>query len=146
MHIDIIKLRTVREESVSYKITQNVGNPEEIYQMAQHIGLWDNAEEEFWILCLDTKMKPCGLHMVSKGNLNSSIVHPREIFKRAILNNAASIICMHNHPSGDPSPSQDDLNITKRIDEAGKLMGVPLMDHIIIGDGIYISLKEKMLI
>lgn len=84
--------------------------------------------------------------MVSKGNLNSSIVHPREIFKRAVLNNAASIICMHNHPSGDPTPSQNDIDITKRIDEAGELMGIPLLDHVIIGDGTYISLKEKMLI
>jgi DNA repair protein RadC len=146
MHIDIIKLKTIKEDSVNYQFTKNVGCPEEIYKMAQHIGLWDNTEEEFWILCLNTKMKPCGLHMVSKGNLNSSIVHPREIFKRAILNNAASIICIHNHPSGDPSPSQDDLNITKRIDEAGTLMGVPLVDHIIIGDGVYISFKEKMLL
>lgn len=146
MHIDIIKLRTVREDAISYKITKNIGCPSEIYQMAQHIGLWDNAEEEFWILCMDTKMKPCGLHMVSKGNLNSSIVHPREVFKRAVLNNAASIICMHNHPSGDHTPSQNDLDITKRIYEAGELMGIPLLDHVIIGNGTYISLKEKMLI
>jgi len=102
--------------------------------------------EEFWIICLDTKNQVIGLHMVSRGNLNSSVVHPRETFVRAILNNAASIILCHNHPSGDPTPSQADIDITRRLAEAGELLGIAVLDHIIIGDGNYVSLKEKMLL
>ena len=80
---------------------------------------------------------------MSTGSLNSSIVHPREIFKRAVLQNAASIIICHNHPSGDPTPSQEDINTTKRIYDAGKILGIELLDHVIIGDNKYTSLKEK---
>lgn len=102
--------------------------------------------EEFWIICLDTKNQVIGLHMVSRGDLNSSVVHPRETFVRAILNNAASIILCHNHPSGNPTPSQADIDITRRLAEAGELLGIAVLDHIIIGDGNYVSLKEKMLL
>jgi DNA repair protein RadC len=75
--------------------------------------------------------------------LNSSIVHPREVFKAAIMNNAASIVLFHNHPSGDPEPSPEDKSVTKRLVEAGKLMGIHVMDHIIIGSSKYVSLKER---
>ncbi|HRU40693.1 MAG TPA: JAB domain-containing protein, partial [Candidatus Diapherotrites archaeon] len=77
------------------------------------------------------------------GSLNASIVHPREVFNPAIRKSSASIIMVHNHPSGDPSPSSEDVSITARIAEAGKLIGIELVDHIIIGDGKYISMKEK---
>jgi DNA repair protein RadC len=77
------------------------------------------------------------------GSLNASIVHPREVFKEALKRSAASIICMHNHPSGDPSPSREDIEVTKRLVECGKLIGIDLLDHIIIGEQKYVSLKEK---
>ncbi|NLL69779.1 MAG: hypothetical protein GX238_01465, partial [Epulopiscium sp.] len=80
---------------------------------------------------------------VTIGSINSSIVHPREVFKEAIQRSAAHIILLHNHPSGDPSPSREDVQVTKRIIEAGELLGIPVLDHIIIGNGNYISLKEK---
>jgi DNA repair protein RadC len=83
---------------------------------------------------------------VSIGNLNSSVVHPREVFNEAIICHSASIIVCHNHPSGDPSPSNEDINITQRLKECGKLLGIELIDHIIIGDGIYVSFKEKTII
>lgn len=77
------------------------------------------------------------------GSLNASIVHPREVFKEAFRRSAASLICLHNHPSGDPSPSREDIEVTKRLCEAGKIIGIELLDHVIIGDRKYISLKEK---
>lgn len=77
------------------------------------------------------------------GSLNASIVHPREIFREAVKRSAASIICAHNHPSGNPSPSPEDIEVTKRLQEAGKIMGIELLDHVIIGDHQFISLKEK---
>lgn len=94
---------------------------------------------------LNTKNEILSAENTSIGNLNSSIVHPREVFRNAIKKGAAAIIVIHNHPSGNPTPSQNDLDITRRLEEAGQLLGIPVLDHLIIGDGIFISLKEKML-
>ncbi|MFZ5352952.1 MAG: RadC family protein [Bacillota bacterium] len=94
-------------------------------------------------LLLNTKCGLISIEDISVGNLNSSIVHPREVFIPAIKKSSASIILAHNHPSGDPTPSKEDINITKRIAEAGKIIGIELVDHLIIGDGKYISLKEE---
>lgn len=90
--------------------------------------------EQLIVCCLDTKNQPLNIHVVSMGSLNASIIHPREIFKTTILSNAASIILYHNHPSGDPTPSSEDLSATGRIHDCGKLMGIDLLDHIIIGE------------
>ena len=100
------------------------------------------------LLCiyLNTKNRILGIEVVSIGILNSSICHPREVFKGAILASAKSIILAHNHPSGDPEPSDDDIALTKRIENAGRIIGIELLDHIIIGDGSYISLRERGLV
>jgi len=90
---------------------------------------------------LDTKHKVIGINTVSIGNLNSCLVHPREVFKPAILSNTAAIILGHNHPSGDTKPSNEDIEITRRIAEAGKLLSISVLDHIIVGEG-FTSLKE----
>ena len=103
-------------------------------------------KEIFKGVYLDTKNRVIGDETVSVGSLNTNIVHPREVFKKAIEKSAASIILVHNHPSGDPTPSSEDIELTKRMLEAGTLMGIEVFDHIIIGDGTYISLKEKELI
>lgn len=95
---------------------------------------------------MNTKNLVIDIKDLSIGSLNSSIVHPREVFCEAIKNSSSSIIVCHNHPSGDPTPSQEDINITKRLYEVGKIVGIDLLDHIIIGDGIYVSLKEKGII
>lgn len=95
---------------------------------------------------INTKNKPTAIHTVSIGTLNSTVVHPREIFKAAILSNAASIILAHNHPSGDPTPSKEDIGITKRLVDAGELLGITVMDHIIIGENNYVSMKKRSLI
>jgi len=84
-----------------------------------------------------------GEHVVSVGDLSSSIVHPREVFTEAIRRSAASLIVAHNHPSGDPTPSPEDVSVTRRLVEAGEVLGIDVLDHIVLGDNRYISLKER---
>ena len=103
-------------------------------------------KEYFKIAILDTKNQIITIENISIGNLNSSIVHPREVFNRAIKRSANSIILVHNHPSGDPTPSSEDINITNRLIEAGSILGIKVLDHIIIGDNKYISFKERNII
>ncbi len=100
-------------------------------------------KEYMKLLLLNTKCQVISVEDISVGSLNASIVHPREVFQPAIRKSCASIIMAHNHPSGDPSPSKEDIAITGRIHEAGKIIGIELADHIIIGDGVYVSMKEK---
>ncbi len=102
--------------------------------------------EHFRIMHLSTRNNVLGVSPVSVGSLNSSIVHPRECFKEAIRRNANTIILLHNHPSGDPAPSREDLDITKRLAEGGKILGIEILDHVIIGDKRYVSLKEQGII
>ncbi|MBP6491531.1 MAG: DNA repair protein RadC [Clostridia bacterium] len=103
-------------------------------------------KEYFKVLLLNTKNEIIMIENISVGSLNSSVVHPREVFCIAIKKSACSLIAVHNHPSGNPAPSQADIDITKRLMEAGELLGIKVLDHLIIGDGVYISLKEKLLI
>jgi len=100
-------------------------------------------KECFVVTFLDAKCKMMGYQIISTGSLTASVVHPREVYKIAIQKSAYSIIVLHNHPSGDPSPSKEDIQITERLKKVGELIGIPLLDHIIIGDGIYKSLKEE---
>ncbi|MBL4934013.1 RadC family protein [Clostridium paridis] len=104
------------------------------------------SQEVLKLVMLNTKNNIISIKEVFKGTLNSSIVHPREVFSEALKNNAASIIICHNHPSGDPTPSKEDINITLRLKECSKIMGIDLLDHIIIGNNTYVSLKEKSII
>ena len=104
--------------------------------------LQDQPGEVFAILCLSTKHRVIAYHEVSRGTLDATLVHPREVFKAALLANSAAIILCHNHPSGDPSPSADDIQLTRRLVDAGALLGVDVLDHIIVGDGRYYSFKE----
>jgi DNA repair protein RadC len=103
-------------------------------------------KEYFKIIILDTKNKVLDVCTISIGSLNSSIVHPREVFHEAVKKSAASILLVHNHPSGETQPSREDISITKRLIEAGELMGIKVLDHIIIGDGVYLSFKEENII
>ncbi|GAE34956.1 RadC family protein [Halalkalibacter akibai] len=100
-------------------------------------------QEHFDCLYLNTKNQVLHRKTIFIGSLNASICHPREIFKEAIKRSAASIICLHNHPSGDPAPSREDIEVTKRLTESGKVLGIELLDHIIIGDRKFVSLKEQ---
>lgn len=98
------------------------------------------------VILLNVKNMVICVKDISIGSINSSIVHPREIFVEAIKSASASVIICHNHPSGDPTPSEEDIKVTRRVFEAGKIIGIDLLDHIIIGDGSYVSLKERNII
>ncbi len=98
--------------------------------------------EFFQIVLLNTKNHVLGVELIAIGSLNSAIVHPREIFKVPIQRSAAAIVLVHNHPSGDPAPSPEDINVTKRLVEVGEVVGIQVLDHVIIGDNQYVSLRE----
>jgi len=100
-------------------------------------------KERFLCTLLDSKNRVFRETVVSEGTLTSSLVHPREVFRYAIKEAAASVLFLHNHPSGDPEPSRDDIEITKRLVETGKVIGIQVIDHIVITDGTYVSLMEK---
>ncbi|MEE1131273.1 MAG: DNA repair protein RadC [Caryophanon sp.] len=139
--VNIVSVKLVKESSMLYK-QRKVRSPQDSYELFRDY-LGDVDREHFVVACLDTKNQPTNISTVHIGSLNASIVHPREIMKTAILSNAASIICCHPHPSGDPTPSPEDIDVTERLAEVGKIVGIELLDHIIIGDGKFISLKEK---
>lgn len=101
------------------------------------------SQEHFVCLYLNTKNQVLHKQTIFIGSLNASIVHPREVFKEAFRRSAASIICLHNHPSGDPTPSREDIEVTKRLAECGKIIGIDVLDHLIIGENKFVSLKEK---
>lgn len=104
------------------------------------------TQEVFKVVLLDIKNQVISIPLISKGGLSSSIVHPREVFKEAIKRSAAAMILVHNHPSGIPEPSREDIHITKRLLAAGEILGIDVLDHVIIGDGIYVSLREEGMI
>lgn len=109
--------------------------------------LEDEAIEVFGALLLNTKHEPLAWHVLSRGTLDATLVHPREMIKAACLGNAAAVVVGHNHPSGDPEPSQDDLAVTRRLSDALTVVGIELVDSIIIGDaGRWISLRERGLL
>ena len=102
--------------------------------------------EHFWRIDLDARSRVLGYEVVSIGTVSASLVHPREVFKGAILNNAAAVIVCHNHPSGDTSPSVEDRDATRRIQKAGELLGIPLLDHVVLADKSFHSFKDSGLI
>lgn len=108
-----------------------------------HERLRDRRQETFYLLLLDSKNRIIKDLQVSAGSLSSSLIHPREVFSPAIRESAASVIFVHNHPSGDPEPSQEDLEITRRLQEVSDVVGIKVLDHVIIGAGRYVSLKDK---
>jgi DNA repair protein RadC len=116
-------------------------SPRESAALLMHL-LADQPAEVFAMLCLSTKHRVIAFHEVSRGTLDSTLVHPREVFKAALLANAAAIVVSHNHPSGDPSPTIDDVEITTRLAAAGEILGIAVLDHIVVGDGRYFSFKE----
>lgn len=115
--------------------------PEEVYRELRD--LRDRKKEHFVILFLDSRNQEIKREIISVGSLNANLVHPREVFEPAVKNLAAQVILVHNHPSGDPEPSEEDLDINKRLVEAGKILGIEVIDHIIIAKDRFISFKEK---
>lgn len=141
------RLELVKESSKIYDVEHKVNNPQDVRDYVEEVFRISNqAEEIMALLVVNTKNAVVGAFEVSRGSLNASIVHPREVFKRALLLNGNAIFLAHNHPSGEITPSREDRDVTERIKEAGEIMGIKLLDHLIIGDGKYYSFKEKGLI
>ncbi len=115
-----------------------------VYRMFSSLGRFDR--EVFLSVLLDTKQRLTGYSLVSVGTLDASLVHPREVFKPAVVGNAASILCIHNHPSGDPTPSREDYALSTRLVEAGRVLGIPVLDHVVIGVEGYTSFKDRGLL
>lgn len=143
--VEIVSLRMVRENTFLYK-DRKINSPKEAVEIVK--GFLENEDrEKFVVINLDTKNQPTHLNIASIGSLSATIVHPREIFKTAILTQSAGIILSHNHPSGDPSPSQEDIEVTSRLVEAGNIIGIRIIDHIIVGNNDrFFSFKENGLI
>ena len=120
-------------------------SPQQVFDYFHH-EFRDSRKEYFLILLLDGKNRIIRRVQVSEGSLNQSIVHPREVYLPAVKESAAAIILVHNHPTGDPAPSSEDIAITRRLKEAGEIMGIKVLDHIIIGDGEYLSFVERGLL
>jgi DNA repair protein RadC len=123
----------------------DIKNPEAVVK-AIRASIKDKAKEHFKLILLNPRNKIIGISTISIGTLNASLVHPREVFKDAIMHSAASVVLAHNHPSGDPEPSEDDLKITKKLVESGKILGIEVLDHIIIAKNGFKSLANEGLI
>jgi DNA repair protein RadC len=123
----------------------DIKDPESVVK-AIRASIKDKAKEHFKLILLNPRNKIIGISTISIGTLNASLVHPREVFKDAITHSAASVVLAHNHPSGDPEPSEDDIKITKKLVESGKILGIEVIDHIIIGKNNFCSFKERGLI
>ncbi len=133
----------VKESAHKYAdIPTRLDDPWKIISYADSILNFDGmTKENFVLVPVDTKLKPLGVFVLTTGTINASLVSTRDVFQAALLYNAASIFVLHNHPSGDPSPSRQDKGITKKLIDAGKLMEIPLVDHVIVGENKYYSFK-----
>ena len=132
------------EDTVDESSRTTVKSPEDVVKSVKSL-LKGKKKEHFMVLSLDTRNHLIKIHPISIGSLDSSIVHPREVFKEAISDSAASVIFAHNHPSGDPTPSEDDIKLTKRLVEVGEILGIEVLDHIIVCDREYLSMKARNL-
>lgn len=143
--VDIVRIKLCKETSILYE-PRKITTPSDGAKLLRMF-LEDSDREEFIVVSLDTKNQPVSVNMCGKGSIDSCIVHPREVFKAAILANATSIMIGHNHPSGITQPSTEDIKITERLQKAGEILGIKVLDHIIIGhNGNYESFKKKGLL
>jgi DNA repair protein RadC len=139
--LQVVRVALVKERPVIYN-TEKLTTPAQVAEAFRAL-FGDIDREAFVLFLLDGKNRIVSCNVVTIGSLNQCIVHPREVFKPAILANAAAIILAHNHPTGDPHPSPEDMAITRRIKEGGELLGIKVMDHIIIGDNCHLSFSER---
>lgn len=137
--------KIVREKSETYYDgRKSLNTPTEAAKMFREFykESYDLDKEHFSVIMVDTKNKVIGINLVSMGTVNQTLVHPREVFRPAVMASANSVFVCHNHPSGDPTPSREDITITKRLVEAGKMLGITVLDHVILGDKRHSSLRE----
>lgn len=141
-YVPLVRLHAVKERFVPYGVEGNINTPEKVVKMVSR--LLKEADKEIMLaISVDAKNKPVGIEVVAIGSLNVAYVEARDLFKHAILSNASGIVLVHNHPSGDVAPSVEDWHLTYRIMQAGALLGIELLDHIIIGDNEeFVSLSQ----
>lgn len=139
--VDVVTIKMVKESSVLYSERKITNDTEAVQILRDFVG--ESDREHFVALFLNVKKEPTAIHTVGIGTLNGALVHPREVFKAAILSNAASVIVCHNHPSGTADPSQEDRVLTKQLVEAGQILGIEVLDHIILGDSTSFSFKKE---
>lgn len=140
-YIPIVKLKMVKEKGLPYG-EKKLDGPEKVVELASL--LLDGADREYLlVISVNAKTQPLALEIVSIGSVDTAFAVPRETFKHAVLSNAAGIFLVHNHPSGDCKPSKEDMQITKRMKKAGEILGIPVIDHVVIGEGEFYSLKER---
>ena len=139
--IPVYRLQLIRDANWR-TVSKHIQGPQDVVGiLATYFEYLDR--EHFVVLSLDTKGRATGMHTVAIGTLDQVAAHPREVFKYAVLMNAASLIAAHNHPSGDPTPSAEDRTLTRRLTQAGNILGIPLLDHVIFGDsGTFTSLSD----
>lgn len=141
--IEVREVRMVYGKARKAKpVNGQIASPEALAALFRGI-IGDETRETFAAVYLDARHNPIGWHIVSIGTLTASLVHPREVFRPAIALGAAAVAVAHNHPSGDPSPSQDDRNVTERLADAGNMIGIHLIDHVIIGEDRHYSFKAS---
>jgi len=131
----------IREDAPDYLSARRYSSPSQVYELFRDLA--SESKEHFVCLHLDAKHGLLCFDRVAVGTLDGSLVHPREVFKGALLSSAASVILLHNHPSGDPEPSAEDREVTRKLVEAGRLLGVPVLDHVIVGDASFYSFRER---
>lgn len=138
--LNVVKLQMVKESTFPYEVNQ-IFNPSNAVKLIKDF-IGPSDREHAVLIGLDVRNKVCFIHTLSIGTISASYLHPREIFKTALLGNAASIILGHNHPSGNITPSTEDIEVTRRVRDAGEMMGIELLDHLIVGDDNHYSMKE----
>jgi len=138
-------VRLVREPGPAQSEPVHISGPGDVHRFFDERASRE-LQEVFYVLTLNTQSRVVSAQEVTRGTLNSSLVHPREVFRLAIAEGAAGIIVVHNHPSGDPTPSADDRKVTQQLVEAGKIIDIPVYDHVVIGNGRYVSFAEAGLL
>ena len=143
--INVYTVELVRESAKLYDLENAIiKSPDDGYNIIEKVlSLSTKTKEHFGMLSLNTKNRVIGVHTLHIGSVNASICSPRDAFQQALLNNASSIVIFHNHPSGSTVPSKEDIDVTTRFYEAGKMIGIEVLDHLIIGEYNFISLREK---
>lgn len=139
----VYSLRMIREREFPYG-GKSFSDSKDVYNfLKNYLRIHEEPEEVFILIALDTKHKIIGVHTMARGAINSAIVHPREVFKRLLANNASAFICAHNHPSQNPHPSPEDRAMTSNLVEAGKLLGIKLLDHLIACESEFYSFADN---
>jgi len=136
-----VRCRLVRE-TPSAQTPDRIRGPGDVFRFISKL-LDGDPQENFVVIHLNTQHRPVSFERITRGILDASLIHPREVFRGAILASAAGIILAHNHPSGDPTPSPEDRTVTRQLTTAGEIIGIPVLDHVVVGEGRYVSISEE---